>query len=85
MIGHPHRYFTHIRLIRDWVSSGRLGGPVTITVRQTTDHFKDSRPRRFLSPKPAGGIVMNYGAHSLDKMTCVTGIEPIELSASPGM
>lgn len=45
-----------------------------ITEVRNCDYVTEDRPRWFLNKKLAGGgIVMNYGAHTLDRMMYVTG------------
>lgn len=69
MVGHLQRYFPHIRLAKQVIQSGELGDLVFVSEVRTIDYFTDSRPRWFFDKKLAGGgILMNYGAHSFDKL-----------------
>lgn len=69
MVGHIQRYFPHNRKIKEIVQSGELGRLVAITDTRNSYYFSDQRPRWFLNKELAGGgIFMNLGAHSLDKI-----------------
>ncbi len=73
-IAHPQRYYDAAKKIKAICESGELGKLVMITEQRSINYFLDSRPRWFLSKKGAGGgIVMNYGAHALDKIKSITG------------
>ena len=85
MIGHIQRYFSQIRKAKELLHSGDLGELVMITDNRNTDYFNENRPKWFLSKKLAGGgIVMNFGAHSFDKLLWITErtIEKITASIS---
>ena len=76
-IAHIQRYFQTNRTIKELVDSGTLGKLCMTTECRSIDYFKDSRPRWFLSKKAAGGgILMNYGAHALDRLQYITGSTP---------
>ena len=73
MLAHPQRYFAENIKAKELISSHILGEPVCITDLRNLNYFTDSRPSWFSSKALAGGgIVMNYGAHSLDKLTWIT-------------
>ena len=82
-IAHPQRYYDAAKKIKDICESGELGKLVMITEQRSINYFLDSRPRWFLSKKAAGGgIVMNYGAHALDKIKSITGAKVTSICAS---
>ena len=84
-VGHVQRYFLANRVVKEYVESERLGKLVMYEERRTTDYFSDKRSRWFLDKKLAGGgIVMNYGAHALDKLFYITGMNEAEISSSFG-
>lgn len=84
-VGHVQRYFLANRAVKEYVESERLGKLVMYEERRTTDYFSDKRSRWFLDKKLAGGgIVMNYGAHALDKLFYITGMNEAEISSSFG-
>lgn len=82
-VAHPQRHFGAIAKIKEIFDSGRLGKFCMCTGQRSIDYFKAERPRWFLSKKLAGGgIVMNYGAHELDKLQYITGERVAEVYSS---
>lgn len=72
-VGHVQRYIPQNRAARALIESGALGKLVMISDLRTNNYFRDDRPRWFLQKSMAGGgIWMNYGAHSLDKLCYLT-------------
>lgn len=68
-IGHLQRFFPANRKVKEFVQSGELGKLCMVTESRTIDYFDDHRPGWFLNKNQSGGgIVMNYGAHALDKL-----------------
>lgn len=83
-IGHVQRYFEAYRALRDIITNEKLGKLCLITESRNIFYFNEKRPRWFLNKKKAGGgITMNYGAHSIDKLLYVTG-SAIEKVAANG-
>ena len=73
-VAHIQRYFEANRIVKSIVDSGELGRFVGCCEQRSVNYFVDSRPRWFLNKKMSGGgIVMNYGAHALDKIKFITG------------
>lgn len=73
-VAHPQRHFGAIAKIKEIYDTGDLGRFCMCTGQRSTDYFSDARPKWFLSKKlSGGGIVMNYGAHELDKLQYITG------------
>ncbi len=73
-IGHVQRYFRAYNVAKEYVESGELGKLTRITETRTIDYFTN-RPKWFLKKELAGGgICMNYGAHSLDKIFYATNL-----------
>ena len=84
-IGHIQRFATPHRMIKDYIRSGELGKLCAINEIRSIDYFSPDRPRWFLSKKQSGGgIVMNYGAHLLDKVLCITDSAVKSVSARCG-
>ena len=55
------------------IDENRLGKLIRITEARNISYF-NNRPQWFLEKELAGGgMVMNYGAHSLDKIYYLTG------------
>lgn len=73
-VGHIQRHLRELIVAKKLIQSGKYGDIVNITDVRKTDYFTDSRPRWFFDKKLAGGgILMNFGAHSLDKLKWLTG------------
>lgn len=68
-VGHSHRYIESYRRAKELADSGELGELVCFSETRNVDYFADSRPRWFLKKElSGGGIMINLGAHCLDKM-----------------
>ncbi len=81
-VGHVQRYFEAYRYIRELVRTERLGKLCQITETRNIDYFPN-RPAWFLDRKKAGGgIIMNYGAHTLDKIMYSTGLRVESVTAA---
>lgn len=73
-IGHVQRFFLANQMVKEITQSGELGRLCMFEEHRSIDYFLPSRPAWFLDKKRAGGgIVMNYGAHALDKLFYITG------------
>lgn len=84
-VGHVQRYFNANRAVKEYVDSERLGKLVMYEERRTTDYFGGKRSSWFLDKKlSGGGIVMNYGAHALDKLFYITGMRNPQITSSFG-
>lgn len=71
-VGHIQRYFGSIKAVKQLYNSGELGRLCLYTENRTINYFDEKRPKWFLQKEKAGGgIVMNYGAHALDKLLFV--------------
>ena len=72
-VGHVQRYIPQNRAARALIESGKLGALAMISDLRTNNYFQPGRPRWFLEKAMAGGgISINYGAHSLDKICYLT-------------
>lgn len=84
-VGHVQRYFQANRYVKEIVRNKSLGELCMITEFRTIDYFSQNRPKWFLDKQRAGGgIVMNYGAHVLDKVFYITDSRPIRVDAYSG-
>lgn len=73
-VGHVQRYYSPVREAKEIIDSGKFGKLCMITEIRNVDYVTPGRPRWFLSKALAGGgILMNYGAHSLDRIMYATG------------
>ena len=80
MIGHIQRYFSENIAAKEILKSEKLGKLAFITEIRTGNYFTEQRPKWFLSKNLAGGgIVMNYGGHSFDKLIWIldSGVKKI--------
>lgn len=81
-IGHVQQYIRALDAVKDIIKSGEYGRLTRITELRNTDYFS-RRPAWFLDKKlSGGGIVMNYCAHTLDKLFYVTGADILEIHSS---
>lgn len=72
-IGHVQRYFPENQKAKELILSGRYGKLVMIEDVRTSLYFTSARPAWFLKKElSGGGIMMNLGAHSLDKIMYLT-------------
>lgn len=72
-IGHVQRYFPENKKAKELILSGRFGKLVMIEDVRTSLYFTPGRPAWFLKKElSGGGIMMNLGAHSLDKIMYLT-------------
>ena len=82
-VGHVQRYFVCYRKLKELMAAGTLGKLCLMTETRNVNYFDPKRPRWFLNKKQAGGgIVMNYGAHTLDKMFYTTGLSVESVTAA---
>lgn len=84
-VGHVQRYFKGNRKVKEIYESGELGRLCMFTEFRSIDYFVPTRPKWFLDKKKAGGgIVMNYGAHALDKLFYVMGCGSATVESAVG-
>lgn len=68
MVGHPQRYMPPNMRAFEIMKEGTLGGLIMINERRYYNYFNDRRPAWCLKKETAGGgVIMNLGAHSIDK------------------
>lgn len=83
-VGHVQRYIASFRELRNITLEERLGKLCAITEIRNGDYF-NNRAGWFLDKKQSGGgILMNYGAHSLDKLFYITGRKIEDVTAVGG-
>ncbi len=74
-VGHMQRYLQCYRILRQMIQSKRLGELCGIREVRNCDYFTN-RPAWFLDRAlSGGGILMNFGAHTLDKVFYTTGLK----------
>lgn len=73
-VGHMQHYFPANIKARQIVASGDLGELVMIHDRRYGNYFRPDRPDWFLRrDQSGGGVVINLGSHSIDKIQWITG------------
>lgn len=81
-VGHVQRYFSCYEKVKEIIKTNKLGKLCQMIEIRNINYFTEERPSWFLSKKlSGGGIIMNYGAHTLDKFSYVTGLKIEKVSA----
>lgn len=71
-VGHVQQFTKAHNCLKEVIQSEKMGRLLRVTETRNRDYFT-GRPSWFLDKKlSGGGIVMNYGAHSLDKLLYLT-------------
>ena len=85
-IGHVQKYYTAVKEIKSIIENKTYGDLTMITESRCKDYLKN-RAKWFLDKRTAGGgIAMNLGAHSIDRILYTTGLcveEVHALTANP--
>lgn len=82
-IGHVLRFDPTTQAAAAAIASGKLGRPLAILQRRSSNYRADSRPGWFFDPVMAGGgIAMNVGPHGLDKIQWLGGGPIVEVIAN---
>ena len=69
MVGHTQHYIAENIKAKELIMNNELGQLVMVNETRHVDYFLPERPRWFLNKAEAGGeIIMNLGAHSIDKI-----------------
>ena len=85
IVGHVQRYLVINRKIKELVESGEFGPLCMMSETRAEDYFTATRPAWFTNKKlSGGGILMNYCAHSIDRLFYITGEQEAEVFASFG-
>lgn len=72
VVGHVQQYSKAHEYLKETIKNERLGKLLRVFETRNRDYFSN-RPLWFLKKNQSGGgIVMNYGAHSLDKLLYLT-------------
>lgn len=80
-VGHVQKYYECYRILRDMIKEGRFGKLCSITETRNSDYFPN-RPAWFLDKaQSGGGIITNFGAHTLDKILYTTDLEIEDIHA----
>ncbi|MCM3699375.1 Gfo/Idh/MocA family protein [Paenibacillus macerans] len=83
MVGHTQHYLPANLRAKALIRSGQLGKLVAIHDTRHLPYYSDNRPRWFFEKiKAGGGIMMNLGAHSIDKIQWLTDSRIRKVKAS---
>ncbi len=82
-VGHLQRYMPGNMFAKQLIESGELGELVGMSEFRNGVYFSENRPKWFLTKKMSGGgIMINLGAHSLDKLKYFSDSEIAEVNGS---
>jgi len=74
-VGHVQKYYSALQEVKRMVEDGRYGKLCMVHETRNLDYVT-GRPKWFLTKNLAGGgIVRNFGAHSIDRLLYTTGQE----------
>lgn len=83
MVGHTQHYWPANLQAKELIQSGKLGKLIAIHDTRHLFYYGDGRPSWFFEKdKAGGGILMNLGAHSIDKIQWLTGSRVKSVKAS---
>lgn len=83
LVGHTQHYIPENRAAKRIIEEGSLGRLVMVNDVRNVYYFREDRPSWFFRQSLAGGgILMNLGSHSIDKITWLAGSEVDKVSAS---
>ncbi|WP_019640532.1 Gfo/Idh/MocA family protein [Paenibacillus fonticola] len=83
MVGHTQHYLPANLQAKALIESGELGKLIAIHDTRHLYYFNENRPAWFLDKKKAGGgILMNLGAHSIDKIQWLTNSRITKVKAA---
>lgn len=83
MVGHTQHYLPENRAARQLIADTELGQLVMVNDVRHVPYFRDDRPDWFFERRMSGGgIIMNLGAHSIDKIQWLTGSRIVSVKAA---
>ncbi|MFB5678170.1 Gfo/Idh/MocA family protein [Paenibacillus terreus] len=83
MVGHTQHYIAENLAAKEWIESGRLGRLAMVNDRRHLQYDTPARPDWFFErAKAGGGILMNLGSHSIDKIQWLTGSKVTKVKAA---
>lgn len=83
MVGHTQHFKPENRKAKELIALGSLGKLVMINDTRHLNYFREGRPDWFFEKaKAGGGIMMNLGAHSVDKIQWLTDSRVVSVKAS---
>jgi predicted dehydrogenase len=83
VVGHIQHFLPDKVAARAAIDAGEIGDPLLATDSRSTDYRTANRPPWFFDPQVAGGgVLMNIGAHCVDRALWLMGGEPRQVAAS---
>lgn len=83
MVGHTQHFKPENRRAKELTNTGALGRLVMVNDTRHLHYFREERPAWFLErAKAGGGILMNLGVHSVDKLQWLTDSRVVRVKAS---
>ncbi|MEU9833440.1 Gfo/Idh/MocA family oxidoreductase [Streptosporangium sp. NPDC048047] len=87
-VGHVQRFLPDKAAAMAALEAGEIGEPLMVSDRRGSDYRPGSRPGWFLDPElSGGGVLINIGAHSVDRLVWLSGrrVERVEASLSSSL
>lgn len=82
MVGHVIHYYPETLIAHKMLKSGELGELLMVNDYRSGAYFTDDRPGWFIDKKlSGGGMLMNLGAHSFDRIMWITGKDVSDIEA----
>ncbi|WP_433943176.1 Gfo/Idh/MocA family protein [Paenibacillus sp. SN-8-1] len=83
LVGHTQHYLPANIQAKKLIEGKELGELIAIQDTRHLHYYKDERPEWFFEKaKSGGGIMMNLGAHSIDKIQFITGSRVARIHAA---
>jgi predicted dehydrogenase len=83
VVGHIQHFLPDKVAARKAIDAGEIGDPLLVTDSRSTDYRTGARPAWFFDPQVAGGgVLMNIGAHSVDRALWLMGGHASQVAAS---
>jgi predicted dehydrogenase len=83
VVGHIQHFLPDKVAARQAIDAGEIGEPLLATDSRSTDYRASARPAWFFDPQVAGGgVLMNIGAHSVDRSLWLMGGRADQVAAS---
>jgi predicted dehydrogenase len=83
VVGHIQHFLPDKVAARAAIDAGEIGDPVLATDTRSSDYRTAARPAWFFDPQVAGGgVLMNIGAHCVDRTLWLMGGHPRQVAAS---
>jgi predicted dehydrogenase len=83
VVGHIQHFLPDKVAAREAIDAGEIGEPLLATDSRSSDYRTGGRPAWFFDPQVAGGgVLMNIGAHCVDRTLWLMGGQPRQVTAS---